>query len=60
MYGSRRRRVYFWRHPLTWVGGAIGAILLLVVLSKLLILLAYMTGGLIVLLIAIWLIWRWW
>ena len=58
MYGGKRR--FAWRHPFAWIGGAIGAVLLFVVLSKLLLLLAYLSGGLVLLVIALWLLWRWW
>jgi len=58
MYGGRRR--FAWRHPLAWLGGAIGIVVLFVLLGKLLLLLAYLSGGLVLLLIAFWLLWRWW
>ncbi len=50
----------WWRHPLAILGGAVGTIFLFVVLSKLLLILAYLSGGLLFLLLALWLLWRWW
>ena len=57
MYGNRRGGA--WRHPLAWIGGAIGGVLLFVLLSKFLLMLAYLSGGVLILLIALWLLWRW-
>jgi putative Ca2+/H+ antiporter (TMEM165/GDT1 family) len=53
-------RKIWWKNPLALLGCAVGAVLVFVLLSKLLLVLAYFSGGLLFLLVAIWFLWRWW
>jgi len=54
-----RRKRLWWQHPLALLGGAAVFIFLFVALSKLLLIMAYLTGGILILLFILWLLWRW-
>lgn len=54
-----RRKVVWWRNPLALLGGAAAFIFLFVALSKLLLILAYLSGGILILIFMLWLLWRW-
>jgi hypothetical protein len=59
MYGGGWKR-YWWRHPLSLIASVAGAVLLFILVSKILIVLAFLSGGVLFLLIILWLLWRWW
>jgi len=56
----RPRRSSPWRQPIVVLLSGIGIVLSLLVLSKILFVLFYLTGGLLLIAVVVWLIWRWW
>lgn len=58
MFGGKRR--YGWWRPLAWVAAAIASVLVFLLLSKILLVLAYLSGGLLIIMFMFWLLWRWW
>jgi hypothetical protein len=56
----RPRRPFPWRQPIMLLISGIGIVLLLFLLSKILFVLFYLTGGFLAIAIVLWLLWRWW
>jgi hypothetical protein len=57
MFGRRGRQG--WKDLITDLAGGIGVVLLLIVFFKLLLVLLWMSGGILVFALILWLIWRW-
>lgn len=56
----RPRRSFPWRQPFVLLACGFAFVLALLVLSKILFVLFYLTGGFLILAIVLWLVWRWW
>lgn len=56
----RPRQPFPWRQPFVLLACGFGIVLALLLLSKILFVLFYLTGGFLILAIIAWLIWRWW
>jgi ABC-type phosphate transport system auxiliary subunit len=58
MFGGKKR--YGWWHPFVWISAAIVSVVAIFVIGKILLVLAFLSGGLLFLLLVLWLLWRCW